>query len=370
MRYEICLIEGMALSTTKRTQLTSLMSCLTLVAVFSAPSYLAADSRRFQVTDLGSNAPSELNERGQVAINQNAGRAIAGLWDRGSVRVLDEPNPSYYSGALGINNQGQVVGYGPATSCFACPLSTHAMIWQPDGTRTMLPHLAPSSSRAEANGSEAQAINNRGDIVGWSFRGVAGRGGWQQAVLWRNGQATELAPADTASSAAYGINDNGDVVGWVSVATPEGFRNRPFLWSGSMTNLAPLAAGNGSAIAYAINSTRQVVGTADIADGGKRAVRWENGSVADLGTLNGDTDSEAFAINTRGDVGGKSYNRGCPTCAPRAVIWTNGQIRDLNQLIAADSGWQLQEVIDIDDEGRVAGRGLLNGEPRYFLLEN
>jgi len=346
------------------------MSCLTLVAVFSAPSYLAADSRRFQVTDLGSNAPSELNERGQVAINQNAGRAIAGLWDRGSVRVLDEPNPSYSSGALGINNQGQVVGYGPATSCFACPLSTHAMIWQPDGTRTMLPHLAPSSSRAEANGSEAQAINNRGDIVGWSFRGVAGRGGWQQAVLWRNGQATELAPADTASSAAYGINDNGDVVGWVSVATPEGFRNRPFLWSGSMTNLAPLAAGNGSAIAYAINSTRQVVGTADIADGGKRAVRWENGSVADLGTLNGDTDSEAFAINTRGDVGGKSYNRGCPTCAPRAVIWTNGQIRDLNQLIAADSGWQLQEVIDIDDEGRVAGRGLLNGEPRYFLLEN
>ena len=55
------------------------------------------------------------------------------------------------------------------------------------------------------------------------------------------------------------------------------------------------------------------------------------------------------------------------TAAP--FIWDgNGLVQNLNDLIPADSGWNLQWVGGIDDSGDIAGNGLLNGIPTGFLL--
>src|ERR1043166_2424675 len=58
------------------------------------------------------------------------------------------------------------------------------------------------------------AINNNGDVVGWSFVG-----GFDHAFLYSSGGMTDLAPylvniGIVFDSFATGINDNGDIVGY------------------------------------------------------------------------------------------------------------------------------------------------------------
>jgi hypothetical protein len=43
-------------------------------------------------------------------------------------------------------------------------------------------------------------------------------------------------------------------------------------------------------------------------------------------------------------------------------------VYDLSDLIAPGSGWVLTRATDIDNEGRIVGVGLLNGEQTGFLL--
>jgi hypothetical protein len=43
-------------------------------------------------------------------------------------------------------------------------------------------------------------------------------------------------------------------------------------------------------------------------------------------------------------------------------------MRDLNDLIPASSGWNLQSVSDINIAGQMVGTGTINGEVHGFLL--
>lgn len=60
-----------------------------------------------------------------------------------------------------------------------------------------------------ANGdSEAFAINNSNQVVGWSFLANGARG----AMLWSNGNM-QVINNTSSNSAAYAINDDGVIVG-------------------------------------------------------------------------------------------------------------------------------------------------------------
>jgi hypothetical protein len=41
---------------------------------------------------------------------------------------------------------------------------------------------------------------------------------------------------------------------------------------------------------------------------------------------------------------------------------------DLNSLLPANSGWQLEAAQAINDSGQIAGYGLINGETHAFLM--
>jgi hypothetical protein len=41
---------------------------------------------------------------------------------------------------------------------------------------------------------------------------------------------------------------------------------------------------------------------------------------------------------------------------------------DLNNLIAADAGWELTSAIKINNQGQIVGAGSLNGQERGFVL--
>jgi probable HAF family extracellular repeat protein len=85
----------------------------------------------------------------------------------------------------------------------------------------------------------------------------------------------------------------------------------------------------------------------------------------DLGTLAPGQDSEALAVNSRGQIVGWS---GFPDALPRAFLWQEGVMLDLNGLIPANSGWLLMRATGINDEGQIVGEGFWNGLRRVFLL--
>ncbi|MEU8301186.1 hypothetical protein AB0C04_28355 [Micromonospora sp. NPDC048909] len=88
-----------------------------------------------------------------------------------------------------------------------------------------------------------------------------------------------------------------------------------------------------------VNDAGQVVGTSVTADGRVRAFRWQRGVLTDLGALS--VNSEAAAINERGDVVGGSDDR--------PVRWRNGVLTDL---VAVQGPGR---AADINDRGEVIG---------------
>lgn len=89
-----------------------------------------------------------------------------------------------------------------------------------------------------------------------------------------------------------------------------------------------------------------------------------NGALIDLGTLGGSF-SEATGLNNFGHVVGSSSDA---MGEPRAFLFKDGTMADLNALIDPGSGWQLLSASDLNDAGQIVGVGLKNGQERGFLL--
>ena len=123
--------------------------------------------------------------------------------------------------------------------------------------------------------------------------------------------------------------------------------------------------GSSISAASGINASGQVAGTSKIAgDRINHACLWEKGAITDLGTLGG-ANSIAWGINTAGQIVGIAATQ----AGSHAFLWSDGMMRDLNQLIPPGSGWELTVAFSINDAGQIVGRGSYNGQAlRSFLL--
>jgi probable HAF family extracellular repeat protein len=84
------------------------------------------------------------------------------------------------------------------------------------------------------------------------------------------------------------------------------------------------------------------------------AFLWQNGQMRDLGTVSGDSSSQAFALNKEGQVVGGSGSGFIDDFTPvHAFLWENGVLTDLNTLIPANSGLQLIEAFGINARGQI-----------------
>jgi probable HAF family extracellular repeat protein len=297
-------------------------------------------------SDANGNQRSFLYSDGVMSDLGNIG-GVEGLWSRG---------------AFGINDKGQVVGGGEWEEVPGGSVSYSAYLYE-KGKMNSLGMLTPG-----ANYSEASGINNKGQVVGYSQVLYAdGSGGsTNHAFLWDADQGMQdlgtLPGSLDSISMASGINDNGQVVGSSNYG---GSSNRAFLWKdGVMSDIGTL--GGNSSSATGINNKGQIVGAAQLATNYSHAFLFSGGVMTDLGTLGG-AYSVANGINDNGQVVGGSYASGGSTLRP--FLYENGVMYDLNSLVVPDSSWELTRASAINRDGWIVGYALHDGQMRAFLAK-
>ncbi|MEG3844050.1 DUF3466 family protein [Microcoleus sp. herbarium14] len=324
-------------------------SCLSLTAFtilgFTAVEPVSAASihtgfASYAITDLGEGNASGINNLGQVVVGQ---KGVGWIWDNGQLTEVKDSTWAYQ-----INSSGQVVGRYLSENW-----TDNAYVWE-NGQRTDLGYFGGISSLASD-------INDAGQIVGW-FKTTQEK---FNPFLWQNGEMIDLGTLGF-NGGAQGINNQGQVVGYSGLVFGV---THAFLWeNGKMTDLGTLPGYNGST-AYDINDSGQAVGaSANSITQQERATLWSNGTKTDLGTLGGNK-SAAVDINNKGQVVGFGNTTGNGGLA-HGFIWEDGKMADVNSLIAADSGWFVQQINGINDLGQLVGQGInsATGKQHGFLL--
>jgi probable HAF family extracellular repeat protein len=304
-----------------------------------------ASAEQWHIVELGAGNHSiarGINARGEVVGDHSAS------WVGGFVRLRDgtiiNVGPTGVRSSLrAINNLGQAVG----ASDPPLPLLYIAMLWTRGEGSFSLGTLQPNDTLSDAN-----AINNRGQVVGHSCCAL----GEQHAFLWSAergmidlGQLGGIGN-EWEGSEAYGINEHGAVVGESS--TSYSVQRHAFLWTerDGMVDLGTL--GGSFSTAFGINNRNEVVGISEIANGSMHAFLWTAPTgMMDLGTLGGDY-SDAQAINDRGEIVGSSW---LPSQLGHAFIWTarDGMV-DLGTLPGSNDS----AALAINNRGEVVGRSL------------
>ena len=231
---------------------------------------------------------------------------FAKLGDEGEL-YLNGPGRIYYIVPLAVNNTMQVAGR------VTTPGDNHRSFIFDQG-RTSYFGVA-------GNGSifYAEAINNRGQILGRATPTVPDTDNRMRSMLWTDGDLIDLSSLNGTISAAHAINDDGAVVGAARSGTNG--TNQAFIWKDGAMRYLP--AGN---------------------------------------TL----ESTALAINNTGLVAGFARS---PQRKFFACFWKDGVLLDLNQMRLTEPGCSLVRAEALNDRGQVLVRAVdATQRQRYFLL--
>ncbi len=243
-----------------------------------------------------------LNVHGSMLF-RNAVAYSAYRYHHGKFLNLTNLVPYKYFNPVAINNRGRLVGGAQRDAGSPiCAFSYYR------GRHKELGSLLPGLH------SLAIAVNNHGVTVGAAYyqtNEVVFFGDNYHAVVFKKGQAKDLGVVDGAtSSLATGVNSRGTVIGTSSFwpATEEG--RTSYTWGfvyrdGTMSPLLPLPGDRHSHV-NSINRRGQIVGYSDDGDGEQTAVLYQNGDVFNLNELLPPDIypelSKAVSINDRGVI--------------------------------------------------------------------
>lgn len=146
-----------------------------------------------------------------------------------------------------------------------------------------------------------------------------------------------------------------------------------FFWSEETGFTLINAPGPGGYISASdINNLGQVVGRAGSPSAGTEGYVWSlNGPDFNIGLLpnidRGLGGTVAEGINDNSQVVGYFGSSSLDNYF-RAILYEEGTLYDLNNLIPANSGWTLERAFDINNQGQIIGTGVVNGQEQDFLL--
>jgi probable HAF family extracellular repeat protein len=271
------------------------------------------------------------------------------------------------SAAYALNDRGQVVGWSDSGADSAAlfgkdMVHNHAVLW--DGGKVRDLGLLKGVPFSAGHG-----INRSGQIVGgWDVnyhRGGGGPAGLTQNFVLRGGRKTVLDNVTPPYLVyAKAINDSGQVAGTTNdsgmVPGAPPSDYRAVLWMGSKVTTLPLPAGFTETYANALNNTGMVVGTAIRENGHRHAVLWRKGGVVDLCTVPPDIYyCEATGVNDLGQAIG--FGGG------QALLWQNGKREELAPL---SRDYPDMVALGINNLGQIVGVAD-KGLPRHaFLWQN
>ena len=247
------------------------------------------------------------------------------------------------SGAYGINASGQIAGFSGIMN-YQHAMKYSGSSWSDLGT------LGGSHSIG-------WAINASGTVVGYSLNDAGNYHGF----LYSSGPMSDIGnfgDANAYNEFAFGIDDFGDITG---SCTTNGNTHAFLLADGTMTDIGTL--GGNDSTAYGINMYAEVVGVASVSRDSWHAFfyDYQNGTMQDLGVLSGSS-STAYAVNANAHVVG--------TSGGHAFLVSNGSMKDLNNVVINNgSGWTFQYAYSINDNEQIVGIGLNpSGQSHAFLL--
>jgi probable HAF family extracellular repeat protein len=323
-----------------------------LALTFAAPCFAgaAAEGPRYQVVDLGviqrlavDIAPGLSRTGNIVTWHQREGQTFIGLLRVGTTeRALTPPRGYQNSFAYSVNDRGNAVGWSNTT---ANPVDSASVVHATYFGRRGAIDLGTLGGRR----SRAYAINDRDVVVGVSELSD----GTQRAFRY-SGRMEPLATLMGGTySIAFDINHAGLIVGASGVPSSA---NRPrahaVLWiKGVPRDLGALEE-DGNSIAYAVNDHGDVTGVSDL-DGEETVFLYRQAMMRDL-----HIDGHAFAINNARDIVGTLTppERG----RPRGFLWRDGVLRDLNTLLVTDT-YRIEVAYRINDRGQILCSGV--GQP-------
>lgn len=309
----------------------------------------------YSITDLGgfnvgsSAQAAGLNETGSVVGGDFFSTTTTAFrWD-GTLHALPALPGQSSAGATAINNTGRIVGDSVSNGI------PRAVLWQND---------VPSPLPVFGTRSNARGINDLGDVVGNAQVSNRDRAFLLEAGA---GAAIDLGTLGGLESVATGVNLAGFVVGYAETSNRN---DHAFRWRdvngnnisdpSEMVQLSDLGL---SSAAYSINEQNVASGFVLRANFTRQAALWNSaGNRIDLQNYPGTTDAEIFDVNSSLLAVGQSGT---------AVLWENGTVQRLIDLIPADSGWlSLISAYGINDNGQIVGFGRRDGtgNDHAFLL--
>lgn len=294
-------------------------ACLAVLWILT---FTSAEAAQYRMVDLGPGGAIGINNNGQiVGYSLIADTFRLCVWQGETITYMDTFTGSNDGYSYDINGAGQAVGYS-----FNSSDHTHACLWN-NGSITDLGTLPGGIS------SGARDINESGQAVGYSSNST----GYELAVLWQDGIAINIGPGYAKS-----INDDSYIVG----GSP--YNTLVWTWkNGVRTDLGTLDQDYCYIWPTGLNDMETIVGYAYTYEHKTQAWAWQDGILTELCTFGGP--NWAQAINNHGQIVGHS----CPSDdaweSDHACLWQDGTIIDLGTLGTYSS------ATDINDNGWICG---------------
>jgi probable HAF family extracellular repeat protein len=314
------------------------------------------------------------------------------------------------SDAYGINDKGEVVG--ESVDVVQTPFFDtfeHAFSWTQSGGMVGLGVLG---EEGDLDDSYAEDVNDSGTIVGAS---TTDDGDWNGFVSSGGGLSDIPPMGNDNASYAHAINDNGLIVGQSDddIDEPGTQTATESNGGGGWTALGGTLTGFEFTYANSVNSSGQIVGFESNFDSitGQAFLYTPKTGAQPIPLAGGFSNSTANGINDQGDVVGSEFTgsvsqpflytpAGGTQLLPdlpgltvlaeandindagqivgdaedfngdqAAFVYQTGTMTNLNSLLPANSGWDLQTATGINNQGQVVGTGSFNGTTEAYILK-